>query len=93
MNANEGCPTCGHTMAKLCVSQQGDSHFHCERCGTVVVETGDTIDPRDVYVPKLVERCREYEGEFDKENIAQFYRNTWNRLGIRESIHSPEDRP
>lgn len=84
------CPTCSHTMEGIGESQ-GDVIRLCPRCGTVRIE--DSADNPTVYVPKLVERCRSYEAEFDKENIAQFYRVTWHRLGIQESINLPENRP
>ncbi len=84
------CPTCDHTMEFICRQTEVLRHFQCPRCGTMVAEYND--GHRNVYVPKLVERCREFENEFPKENIAQYYRNTWKRLGISESIHTPEER-
>lgn len=86
------CPTCRGTMAAFSKAL-GSMDFLCDRCGTVrrVYSSGE---PDDVYVPKLVERCREFEAnEMPKENIAQYYRNAWKRLGIAEAINPPERRP
>lgn len=80
------CSTCGNTMGSL-----GGSQFHCPRCGTYV--NAAIGDPK-VYVPKLVDRCRAFEADaLPKENIGQYYRNTWRQLGIAESIQAPERRP
>jgi hypothetical protein len=63
-----------------------DGIFHCGRCGTVK-------DGGNVYVPKLVERCREFQKRFD-EPVCTPERDysDWNRLGVRESINLPENR-
>jgi hypothetical protein len=78
------CPTCDHTMQMIATP-----YYWCPRCGTL---GGGLVQKPEFWEPKLVDRCRKYAGEFDKENIAQFYRNTWNRLGIAEAINKPEDR-
>lgn len=87
------CPTCSATLAKLAETNDGDRIFyHCERCGTVAVQdAGDPPERRpfgDVYVPKLVERCRAFEAQrlVLKDGL-------WVSLGIRDAIHSPEARP
>lgn len=85
------CPTCSHTMASI-----GDVAarrvFHCERCGTVKIETytGDPQNWRvEVYTPKLVERCREFEQQL---NVVTTSARNWRTLGIAESINTPENR-
>lgn len=82
------CPTCSHTMTPLGCKVTDKTFYWCPRCGTI-----KPCQEAEATAPALVGRCREFEGEFDKENIAQFYRNTWNRLGIAESINAPDDRP
>jgi uncharacterized Zn finger protein len=81
------CPTCDHTMQEVALDGP-TALFWCERCGTIK-SSHPRPQGRTMGVPKLVERCRSYAREFDKENIAQFYRNTWKRLGIAESIDRP----
>ncbi len=87
------CPTCDHTMEGI-----GDAAarriFHCPRCGTVKIETY-TGDPNawavDVFVPKLVQRCRDFAERMPKE--AAFGRwSDWHRLGIAEAIDPPARR-
>jgi len=88
------CPTCDHSMASI-----GDVAvrriFHCERCGTVKIETY-TGDPQkwevEVYVPKLVERCRIFESSLAPDSQSGGGID-WRRLGIAESINLPEARP
>lgn len=88
-----GCPICSGTMAKV-GERHGDGVFMCERCGTVKVEDDDRIYA-DIYIPKLVERCRVFEKDvlghltgalFDHLKIR------WTTTSIAESIHRPEDR-
>jgi len=43
------CPTCDHTMESCTLTIS-----HCPRCGTMI------MDDR-IYIPKLVDRCREFE--------------------------------
>lgn len=85
------CPTCGHTMEGLLQNSVccAIKTFICPRCGTMKHESGERVT---YDIPKLVERCRAYQKEFGKENIAQYYRNEWKRLGITESINMPENR-
>ena len=71
-------------------------YFLCPRCGTVrVVGAGvEALVTLAVVVPKLVERCREFEttipsidaGERDAKDV-------WRAEGIAESIRPPEYRP
>jgi Zn-finger nucleic acid-binding protein len=81
------CPTCSATMARL-ASDNGFSFFLCPRCGTVSRQGGTMPE---TYVPKLVERCR----EFEKTHIPRTsgYMDLWKRDGIAESIHVPGERP
>lgn len=91
------CTTCDHTMDCLSPSDLvRPGIFWCPRCGTVKFQT-DIPQSGPVYVPKLVERCRQFTkwvnsaglGKFFPEGILQ----ELHRLGIAESIHRPEDRP
>lgn len=77
------CPTCDHTMAKV-----DDDLWHCDRCGTII----SNLSINGI-VPKLVERCRVFEGPlFDRLSPVTLEEN-WRRLGIAESINKPEGRP
>ncbi len=75
------CPTCGHTMGCLSSLDISRPIFWCERCGTVST-------PTDTYVPKLVQRCREFGA-----TLGPGWGALWIRLGIAESIALPEERP
>ncbi len=75
------CPTCSHTMACLSSADICRPIFHCERCGTIVAGV-------DVYVPKLVERCRKFGVE-----LGPRWNELWKWLGVAESINLPENRP
>ena len=84
------CPTCDHTLGRLCIHERMCFDL-CDRCGTVTVTILDANPGPDnprVYVPKLVERCRQYEIE-----CLFSTRGNWDRVGIRESIHTPANRP
>jgi len=89
------CPTCDHTLGRL-TGAEDMAFFNCERCGTVVVEAHDDKGglvpgfPRH-YVPKLVERCREFAGLTFSDLGAIL--GHLHRLGILESIYLPENRP
>ena len=105
------CPTCDHTM-ELLHSPGTDCEpriFQCPRCGTTKKTT--LVLARDghggksvadvsevVFVPKLVERCREFEGWMSSQgkDLRRFYpegiREELHRLGIAESINLPGDR-
>lgn len=88
MNIVKGCPTCSHTVAKLC-DADGLTYLHCERCGTLCAVVADgTI--RDAYVPRLVERCRAFRAG---ANLTERQRERWHAFGLDESINRPEDRP
>jgi len=81
------CTTCGHTLGCLCNDVGVERIDLCERCGTVVVTRGDWSE---VYVPKLVERCRQFE---DRHPVFTGGDEAlWHTLGIAESIRLPEDR-
>jgi hypothetical protein len=75
------CPTCDHTLAGL-----SDKWFHCDRCGTAVYDP-DGENP-DVYVPKLVERCRTFGA-----TLGRAWSALWYQQGIAESINVPTERP
>ncbi len=93
------CPTCSHTLARICTEAGTVEHYHCERCGTAVAEYPD--GRRNVYAPKLVERCRAFEGGLRRppgerhtaDEIFGGLQTTWRTLGIAESIRAPADRP
>jgi endogenous inhibitor of DNA gyrase (YacG/DUF329 family) len=85
------CPTCGGTLALLCLDRDDERYYHCGRCGTIV--TGE----QDVYRPRLVDRCRAFlpalrshpqSGVISLGSIE----DTWQHLGIAEAIDLPEDR-
>ncbi len=83
------CPTCDHTMEFICRQTEVLRHFQCPRCGTMVAEYDN--GQRNVYVPKLVERCRVFSkalGNATGKNLAV----SWQTLGIAESIYTPEER-
>lgn len=71
-------PTCDHTMDSL-----GYGWYHCPRCGTAKFAD-------DVYVPKLVTRCREFEKSLTGHCAVHMYE--WHVLGIDESINVPSGR-
>lgn len=76
------CPTCDHTMHGVAEKPR---LFWCPRCGTIKYDEVGRLD--NIGVPRLVERCREFE---DK---AHLHANPlWVRLGLKESIRVPEDR-
>lgn len=81
------CPTCDKTFE--CVSRNEDmATFQCPICGTVMIK--DYRNKQEaVYVPALVERCREFEAAFN----PQLHTPAWHTLGIAESINLPADRP
>ena len=83
------CPTCDHTLESLGRSDRGDVFFLCPRCGTVKVDALENHGDK-VYVPKLVERCREFERTFPPGNPPSVsYSREWERLGIAEAINPP----
>lgn len=87
------CPTCGHAMTALHQSRKSLT-WVCDRCGTIKRNYRGS-DFEDIYVPKLVERCREYEkGLLDCGTPSPSYLGEdWQRLGIADAINKPEDRP
>lgn len=87
------CPTCSATLEKLCHAD-GKDYWHCPRCGTNVVEHVAS-GWRDIYEPKLVDRCRKF-GEYLARYVpgqGETLPQCSHRLGIAESIANPEDRP
>jgi hypothetical protein len=84
------CPTCDHTMERIDLAAEGESRlFLCPRCGTVKFE--HPHGEPTVYVPKLVERCREFEERRYLVSAGDF--RPWFTLGIAESINLPGKRP
>lgn len=87
----DGCPNCSHTMHSLGFG----GYFWCPRCGTLrrVIRDadGDFVD-NDDNRPKLVDRCREFEGDAPTMFGDAWTGAHWDRLGIAESINRPEDR-
>lgn len=72
------CPSCSHTLQGI-----GYGMYHCPRCGTL---TNCPIDGA-VSVPALVQRCRDFAPA-----LTTYQVETWNRLGIAESINTPAER-
>jgi hypothetical protein len=75
------CPTCYHTMEACTITIS-----HCPRCGTMVMD-------HDVYIPRLVDRCRQFEEVILPKNNMTPMAADWRRLGIAESINIPANRP
>ena len=101
------CPTCDHGLDFHC-NESNHDYLHCPVCGTFVVVPEDDADlsDADVFVPKLVERCRGFvgpliacqgfKGTVDEELAVAFAAATLRevtRLGITGFIYRPEDRP
>ncbi len=85
------CPTCSHTMQCVTAPSFGViGVFWCPRCGTIKRQT-DTPNGDTAEVPKLVERCREFYPHWVM--LSDPAANAWRRLGIAESINTPEGRP
>ena len=82
------CNTCDHTMESIRGGNEDLRLFLCPRCGTVKIEDANETEPI-VYVPKLVERCREFERRIGIRPVVE---GLWHSLGIRESINRPEER-
>lgn len=83
------CPTCDHTLSRLFGDDGGGlSWWLCPRCGTTIRRPEG--QPDSVYVPKLVDRCREMEVMFvrDDGELAR----AWRRIGVAESINLPGNR-
>lgn len=79
------CPTCDHTVHGL-----RGVIFWCPRCGTICDRDNGGFYER----PKLVDRCRTFERESLIAGTATPAAwSLWFRLGIRESINPPGDRP
>lgn len=86
------CPTCSHSMHGLAVGA-----YWCPRCGTLVGGCADG----SAAVPKLVERCRAFEGSLRRcpdatHTVAEVFHGfqlAWRALGIAEAVNPPEGRP
>lgn len=82
------CPTCDKTMTAIVSpasppSIGADIIHWCPCCGTCK----DTLGV--AHVPKLVERCREFE-PIVLDSTLEF---AWAQHGIAESINLPANRP
>ena len=75
------CPTCSATLECLGVLEDSPV-FLCPRCGTVTSHGS-------VYVPKLVERCRQFARI---GLLTENAKRSWHCFGLGESIDLPEDR-
>ncbi len=90
------CPTCSHTMEAFAGGGPEDelTRFLCPRCGTVKVTEPDV--PDEIYVPKLVERCRLFGDTLASCHptaiAMSLLGGAWEALGIAESIRPQEDR-
>ncbi len=86
------CPTCDHTMECFAGGGPEDerNRYLCPRCGTVKVTEPD--EPDQVYVPKLVERCRHFD-KFVRATLDGQSVQHWHGMGISESINTPANRP
>jgi len=86
------CPTCCNVMVTYTMG-----YFHCAICGTLKMIPGVQGQPASVFVPKLVERCREFENVAALAEKVGFKKGwiavEWQRLGIAEVINPPEGRP
>jgi hypothetical protein len=83
-------------MENISADRDSDWTTHlCPRCGTVRVTDATSRGGNDkVYVPKLVARCRWFEVELMRPMpLPAALVHDWRRVGIRESINRPEDRP
>ncbi len=79
------CVSCGHTMEKV-----DDYVFRCPRCGTMTVHWAGN-SRSDTYVPKLVERVREFR-RLHGTNLDEHMAADWHRLGLDESVNPPAER-
>ncbi len=96
------CPTCSATMEGLGTNDRGDNLFQCPRCGTVLIDAFGQHGDK-VYVPKFVERLREFEKKLveysNRHKPGDLLVKTsellelWHRLGLREAINPPDNRP
>ena len=92
------CPTCDHSLECVLRDAASDTTaYQCPRCGTSVVlchgVPNGPGNPR-VYVPQLVERCREFAGKMNLGPLSNSLAvDEWRRLGIAESINLPAARP
>jgi hypothetical protein len=62
--------------------------FHCPRCGTVK----GSPTPEAVFVPALVERCRQFHREALAARYAERLADVWHRVGMDKAISMPENR-
>ena len=88
------CPTCDHTMPLLGRMRE-DPVFICPRCGTIcirITKDGGGFEDQ-IHVPKLVERCREFENDLHTSAVdAEVLPDFWVTRGIAEAINKPENR-
>lgn len=75
-------------MEGLGQNDRADNIFLCPRCGTVKIDDFGRHGDK-VYVPKLVERCRDFKAVWTDDVVGEML---WRKLGIAESINVPGDR-
>lgn len=86
------CPTCDHTMTALGCRTSDSPFYICPRCGTA--KTCDGI----VCVPALVDFCRRFPAELWGKSTLHGINPIdvaaeWDKLGIRDAINLPGERP
>ncbi len=81
------CPTCGQELEFVCTEADTVRHYHCLRCGTMVAHYEED-GKQNIYVPKLVTRCREFGAQVSPQYREPF----WTTSGVAEAIHTPEER-
>lgn len=86
------CPTCGHTMQNLGLSEEPVETvrrvYWCPRCGTLREEINDAAACQtNDEAPKLVARCREFEDQMPPSLFPR-----WKQTGVAESLYPPGER-
>lgn len=74
------CDTCDHTMKYIY-----DDAFWCPRCGSIRIDGVPEVER-----PMLVNRARVL---LECNAATDGLRNTARRIGVFESIYTPEERP
>jgi hypothetical protein len=82
--SEDGCPTCSHTL-QVVYSDKARTISHCPRCGTM---RSTFLKHVDDVVPSVMGRARVFG-----RTLAGAAAALWHKLGIRESIDRPENRP
>lgn len=82
------CPTCDHPVDRVGENGHQQTLYWCPRCGTLAA----CVERPLVCVPQLVYGCRAFRRDA-ADHLSPGAVFVWNRLGLREAIHRPEDRP